>query len=150
MNPMSTTMIKCDLWAGTITPSIALNDGQMRSNFHVVMAGSNAYVKDIVGDSSSNSSVSSVPAGYTVEKYANGAAITAPLDCHGVDTYMGVMYWTYRDASPLVNRQALAIFKAVNAALSTPTCSAAMVYHIRSIAPCSLNIGPLGTYFCSH
>jgi hypothetical protein len=45
MNPISTTQIKCDLWAGTILPTMPLNAGQMRQDFNVVMAGSNAYVK---------------------------------------------------------------------------------------------------------
>jgi hypothetical protein len=43
--PISTTQIKCDLWAGTILPTMPLNTGQMRHDFNVVMAGSNAYVK---------------------------------------------------------------------------------------------------------
>jgi hypothetical protein len=59
----------------------------MRENFHVVMAGSNAYVKDISG------ATPSVPAGYAIDKYAVGAAIEAPLDCNGEETYMGLAYW---------------------------------------------------------
>jgi hypothetical protein len=45
LNPYSSTLIKCDLWAGTILPDIALNSGQMRKDFHVVISGSNGYVK---------------------------------------------------------------------------------------------------------
>jgi hypothetical protein len=45
LNPSSTTLIKCDLWSGTIEPDIPLNEGQLRKNFHVVIAGSNGYVK---------------------------------------------------------------------------------------------------------
>ncbi|KAH6875981.1 hypothetical protein BKA58DRAFT_419389 [Alternaria rosae] len=84
-NPESTTHIKCDLWSGTILPSIAINEGQTREDFHVVMAGANAYVKDVV--------TPDVPADYALEKYALGAAIEAPLDCNGEDTYMGLAYW---------------------------------------------------------
>ncbi|KAF1941449.1 hypothetical protein EJ02DRAFT_202427 [Clathrospora elynae] len=84
-NPASTTVIKCDLWAGTITREIALNHGQMREEFSVVMAGSNAYVKDVIDDGS-------IPVvfGYDVEAYENGNAIVALLDCNNTDTYMGV------------------------------------------------------------
>ncbi|KAI4696119.1 uncharacterized protein J4E88_000291 [Alternaria novae-zelandiae] len=84
-NPESTTYIKCDLWSGTILPNIAINEGQTREDFHVVMAGANAYVKDVV--------TPDVPAGYALEAYALGAAIEAPLDCNGEDTYMGMRYW---------------------------------------------------------
>jgi len=76
---------ECDLWSGTILPNIAINEGQTREDFHVVMAGANAYVKDVV--------TPDVPAGYALEKYAFGAAIEAPLDCNGEDTYMGMRYW---------------------------------------------------------
>jgi hypothetical protein len=97
MNPASTTQIKCDLWAGTISPSIPLNAGQGRGDFQVVMAGSNAYVKDIVGNK-----IPTVPIGYNIEAYAHGAAIEAPRDCNGQETYMGVAYW--RDGRLDINR----------------------------------------------
>ena len=64
---------ECDLWSGTILPNIAINEGQTREDFHVVTPD--------------------VPAGYALEKYAFGAAIEAPLDCNGEDTYMGMRYW---------------------------------------------------------
>jgi hypothetical protein len=76
------------LWSGTIRPSIAVNHGQIREKFRVVLAGSNAYVKDIVF----NNTMPAIPAGYAIEKYAFGAAIEAPLDCNGKDTYMGLAY----------------------------------------------------------
>ncbi|KAF1837759.1 hypothetical protein BDW02DRAFT_627691 [Decorospora gaudefroyi] len=93
MDPASTTMIKCDLWNGTILPSITLNSGQMRGDFKVVMAGSNAYVKDIPGSFATDNTLPPVPAGYTIEQYANGGAIIAPTDCNGSETYMGMRYW---------------------------------------------------------
>ncbi|KNG46635.1 hypothetical protein TW65_06639 [Stemphylium lycopersici] len=94
-NPNSTTLIKCDLWAGTILPSIPLNKGQMRHQFHSVMAGFNAYVKDINigGGKGKGKGLPSVPADWIVQKYPHGAAIEAPRDCHGVDTYMGMRSW---------------------------------------------------------
>jgi hypothetical protein len=87
-NPPSSTKIKCGLWSGTITPDVAMNEGQFQQEFEVVIAGSNAYVKDVIDR---------VPLpdvfGYTSEVYDHGAAIQAPLDCHGKDTYLGVMQW---------------------------------------------------------
>lgn len=40
-NPASTTVIKCVMWGSYIGPSTAVNDGQWRNDFHVVIAGSN-------------------------------------------------------------------------------------------------------------
>lgn len=102
-NPPSTTLIKCDLWAGTILRDISLNYGETRENFEGVIAGSNAvsfihnsntstrltknqYVQDVIDN------VPTAP-GYSVETYANGAAIEAPLDCNGQDTYLGSAGW---------------------------------------------------------
>ncbi|CAN9380491.1 unnamed protein product [Alternaria alternata] len=68
-NPPSTTIIKCDLWSGTILPDIAISHGQLREQFHV-------------SDD------------YTIEKYDMGAAIEARLDCNGEDTYMGLKHWS--------------------------------------------------------
>lgn len=65
-----------------------LNQGQMQADFHVVMAGVNAYVNDIVTDGSGFN----IP-GYGVDAYNDGSAIIAPLDCNGHDTYLGVMRW---------------------------------------------------------
>ncbi|KAH7355801.1 hypothetical protein BKA66DRAFT_575141 [Pyrenochaeta sp. MPI-SDFR-AT-0127] len=44
-DPPSTTLIKCNLWSEKIVKDAALNDGQYAYDFHVVIAGSNAYVK---------------------------------------------------------------------------------------------------------
>ncbi|KAH4851886.1 hypothetical protein HBI56_087570 [Parastagonospora nodorum] len=87
-NPASTALIKCGLWQGTITSSTHdLNHGQYQQEFHVVMAGSNAYVKQVKFDT-----VPSVP-GYNTDTYNNGGAIQAPLDCHGNNTYLGFRSW---------------------------------------------------------
>jgi hypothetical protein len=87
-NPPSSTKIKCGLWSGTITPDVAMNEGQFQEDFEVVIAGSNAYVRDVID---------TVPipnvVGYTTEVYDHGAAIQAPVDCRGKDTYLGVMQW---------------------------------------------------------
>ncbi|EMD87748.1 hypothetical protein COCC4DRAFT_143088 [Bipolaris maydis ATCC 48331] len=91
-NPSSSTMIKCTLWSGTISPNANINKGQIREQFRIVMAGSNAYVKDITFSNRKDGS-SNILKNWIVEKYKNGAAIQVPLDCNGVDTYMGVAAW---------------------------------------------------------
>jgi hypothetical protein len=62
---------------------MAFNYGQFQEEFHVVMAGSNAYVKEVDG------ATPYLP-GYTTEVYKDGGAILAPLDCQNKDTYIGV------------------------------------------------------------
>jgi len=42
-NPGSTTNIKCALFGTNVTAAAAINVGQYRSSFHVVIAGSNGY-----------------------------------------------------------------------------------------------------------
>ncbi|KUI63702.1 hypothetical protein VM1G_10433 [Cytospora mali] len=44
-NPNSTTNIKCVFWGSSISEELALNDGEIRSSFRVVIAGSNYYIK---------------------------------------------------------------------------------------------------------
>jgi hypothetical protein len=73
------------LWGTVITPETATNTGQYRNNFHVVIAGSNGYIR-------SPSSADSV-SGYT-GTYVGNAAVNAPLDCNGHSTYI-----TYKEFS---------------------------------------------------
>ncbi|KAI5203542.1 hypothetical protein E4T38_05123 [Aureobasidium subglaciale] len=79
-NPASTTNIKCVFWGGPVTTGNAKNAGQWRRDFHVVIAGSNGYV--------SNKIVT--PPGYTDPIPLGNAAVNAPFDCQGKDTYLGV------------------------------------------------------------
>lgn len=44
-NPNSTTNIKCVFWGSSISQDLALNDGELRADFKVVIAGSNYYIK---------------------------------------------------------------------------------------------------------
>lgn len=44
-DPTAQTVIKCTLWGSPVTPAAATNYGQWREHFHVVIAGSNAYMK---------------------------------------------------------------------------------------------------------
>jgi hypothetical protein len=76
------------LWTGTINLEKPMNHGQYRQGFNVVIAGSNAYFKDILG-----ADVVPSISGYTTDVYENGAGIQAPLDCNGKDTYLGVQKW---------------------------------------------------------
>lgn len=40
-DPPSVTNIKCTLWGSRLTPETAVNAGQLREDFHVVITGSN-------------------------------------------------------------------------------------------------------------
>lgn len=82
-NPFAFPALKCTLWAGTTDPSTATYTGHWRSKFRVVVAGSNGYT---VG-------APEIP-GYTGPDNLRNAAIQAPLDCHGDDTYMGYHFFT--------------------------------------------------------
>jgi hypothetical protein len=77
-NPPSTTTIKCALFGGLVTIKNALNAGQWKDNFHLVIAGSNGYI---------NEGVQEIP-GYQSD-YLGFGAIEAPKDCQGIDTYIG-------------------------------------------------------------
>jgi hypothetical protein len=87
-NPASTTRIKCNVYTGTITDADAKNDGHYQTDFHVVIAGSNAYVKDVA----SSGQPFTAP-GFEVDTYTSGGAIQAPLDCNGKDTFVGSKMW---------------------------------------------------------
>ncbi|KAH0380250.1 glycoside hydrolase, partial [Aureobasidium melanogenum] len=78
-NPSSVTMIKCVFWGGPVSSSNANNYGQWRNQFQVAIAGSNGYMNNTL----------EVPAGFGNVQYLNNAAINAPLDHEGYDTYMG-------------------------------------------------------------
>ncbi|KAK7978785.1 hypothetical protein PG988_006275 [Apiospora saccharicola] len=85
-NPASTTTIKCVFWGGPVNPNNAGDKGKPISQFQVVMAGSNGYVKKNFGSLS----------GYTspLNGVAVNAAINAPNDCTGKDTFMGAKTFT--------------------------------------------------------
>ncbi|KAI4728672.1 hypothetical protein E4T49_03498 [Aureobasidium sp. EXF-10728] len=83
-NPASYTMIKCVFWGGPVSSSNANNYGQWRNKFQVAIAGSNGYTNQTL----------EVPAGFGNVQYLNNAAINAPLDHEGYDTYMGSRIFT--------------------------------------------------------
>jgi hypothetical protein len=66
----------CVLWGGPLSQDNALNEGQWREKYYVVITASNAYVL-----SSSLNPLS-------------GKAINAPLDCNDNDAYMGMRLLT--------------------------------------------------------
>ncbi|KAH7014187.1 uncharacterized protein B0I36DRAFT_355439 [Microdochium trichocladiopsis] len=79
-NPASTTVMKCILWGQAVSAASATNTGQWRNDFQVVIAGSNGYTK---------TDISPID-GYDGPTPLGNAAIQAPLDCSGYDTYLGV------------------------------------------------------------
>ena len=83
-NPASTTQIKCVFWSGPVTTDNAVNYGQWRNQFQVVIAGSNGYV---------NKSIAT-PIGYNAGVYLGNAAINAPLDCTSDNTYLETHVFT--------------------------------------------------------
>lgn len=69
-NPQSTVNIKCVFWGGAVVPANANNFGQWRSNFQVLIAGSNGYMKSsyaslLAAQATTTSSSSSVAASAT-------------------------------------------------------------------------------------
>ncbi|KAM0133594.1 hypothetical protein ACHAO1_006114 [Botrytis cinerea] len=83
-NPSSMTNVKCVFWGGAIDAKTAVNDGQWRSTFRVVIAGSNGY----------NLNSFPTPSGYNPPTSLAGASINAPLDCNKNDTYLGSRFFT--------------------------------------------------------
>lgn len=110
-NPPSTTAIKCALFGGLVTIKNALNPGQWRGDFHVVIAGSNGYV---------NEGVQEIP-GYQSD-YLGFGGIEAPKDCQGIDTYMGYKQF---DMTPNAT---------YNVARCAATCEETSAYNLRHVS----------------
>ena len=79
----------CVLWGGPVSKDNALNEGQWREKYHVVITASNGYVL--------TSSLNPL----------SGKAINAPLDCNSNDAYMGMRLLT--DNSPFDPERCAAI-----------------------------------------
>ncbi|KAI5924611.1 hypothetical protein F4810DRAFT_131990 [Camillea tinctor] len=82
-DPASTTVIKSVFWGGYVEEGNAKNAGQWRNDFHVVIAGSNGYMK---------TAIPTVP-GFNGEALGD-ASISAPDNCLGDNTYMGSKIFT--------------------------------------------------------
>lgn len=74
------TTPSCAFWSSAINTANALNVGQYRADFHVVIAGANGYM---------NASIAAA-ATYNTPTYLNKAAIVAPYNCNNASTYLGV------------------------------------------------------------
>ncbi|KAG9550478.1 hypothetical protein KCU71_g15764, partial [Aureobasidium melanogenum] len=77
-NPSSVVYAKCALWGGPLNSDNAVNKGQMRNQFEIAVAGSNAY---------QNNSLT-IPAGYSLKGAYNNVAINAPYDVQGYNSYI--------------------------------------------------------------
>ncbi|KAH0336202.1 glycoside hydrolase, partial [Aureobasidium melanogenum] len=104
-SPSSVVQIKCVFWGSPVLKSNALNAGQWRSKFQVVIAGSNGYVNKTI----------SPAAGYDEPVDLGDATINAPLDCSGHDTFMQSKFFT---SGPF------------DANLCASACSAQSVYNL--------------------
>jgi hypothetical protein len=80
------------LWGGPVSQNNALNEGQWREKYHVVITASNGYVL--------TSSLNPL----------SGKAINAPLDCNKNDAYMGMRLLT--DNAPFDPERCAAICEA--------------------------------------
>ncbi|KAI5247112.1 hypothetical protein E4T42_06060 [Aureobasidium subglaciale] len=83
-SPSSVIYAKCALWGSPLSSDSATNSGTMRAQFEVVIAGSNAY--------QNNSLV--IPAGFSLSDALGDAALTAPYDGQGYNTFMGSTIFT--------------------------------------------------------
>lgn len=87
-------------WGGPVSSANAVNRGQWRNNYQVVVAGSNGYV---------NQTVDTI-VGYDTPHYLQSNAISAPNDCNGASTYIGNQYWN--DGKPFDTRRCAAACRA--------------------------------------
>lgn len=82
----------CVLWGGPVSKENALNGGQWREKYHVVITASNGYVLT------------------SLLNPLSGKAINAPLDCNNNDAYMGMRLLT--DNAPFDPQRCAAICEA--------------------------------------
>ncbi|THY30948.1 hypothetical protein D6D01_03050 [Aureobasidium pullulans] len=104
-NPASLTQIRCVYWGGPVTAGNTNNYGRKWEQFSVVFAGSNGYVNQNIA----------APSGYSDATYLNNAAINAPYDTLGYNTYMGAKVFA---TGPF------------NATLCAEACNAQNIYNI--------------------
>jgi hypothetical protein len=92
-NPASSTVIKASFWGNNVAPLVATNVGQYRSDFHVVIAGSNGYA--LTADSVTPVAIN----GYT-QKVLGGCSINSkPTACTvGTQKDSFQKSWTAQDA----------------------------------------------------
>ncbi|KAI5203700.1 hypothetical protein E4T39_04003 [Aureobasidium subglaciale] len=83
-DPAPVTVIKCVFWGGPINKGNAVNTGETRSSFKVLIAGSNGYTNNTVV----------APPGFDTPEYFGDAAINAPYDGQGYNTLAGSTIFT--------------------------------------------------------
>ncbi|KAK6003873.1 hypothetical protein QM012_008723 [Aureobasidium pullulans] len=83
-SPSSVIYAICALWGSPLSSDSATNTGSMREQFEVVVAGSNAYQNNTL----------IVPAGFSMNDALGDAALTAPYDGQGYNTFMGSTIFT--------------------------------------------------------
>jgi hypothetical protein len=83
-NPAPVTMVKCVFWGGPVNQGNAVNTGQFRSSFQVLIAGSNGYTNNTVV----------APPGFDTPTFLGNAAINAPYDGQGYNTLAGSTIFT--------------------------------------------------------
>lgn len=66
-----------------MTSANAVNYGQYRDDFQVVIAGSNGYINTTID----------TPLEFVSSDYLGNYAINAPYDCNGDQTYLGFKFW---------------------------------------------------------
>lgn len=111
-DPSSTTMIKCVFWGGPVTEDNAVNAGQYRDNFHVVIAGSNGYVNNTIEPAD----------GFSGPAYYGSNAVDAPNDCNGQSTYLGNATFSNGPFDASLCAAACNAKSAVNIKSNLPTC----------------------------
>lgn len=90
-NPPSTTHIKCVLWRSELTQDSAVNIGERRAGFDVVIAGSNGYSKQ--------AGVLAVPNFYGPNDVDNHAAFDVPLEpTDGFNTHLSHNVYPFESA----------------------------------------------------
>ncbi|KAK9423194.1 hypothetical protein SUNI508_04488 [Seiridium unicorne] len=81
-NVSSITNYKCTLWGSGVQPAAAVNTGETRSGFPVVITGSNGYQK-------TNNTTPATPSGWTNPKNCSGIH-SHPRTCIGEQMFKGV------------------------------------------------------------
>ncbi|KAI5245761.1 hypothetical protein E4T43_02896 [Aureobasidium subglaciale] len=88
-NPPSTTSIKCSFWGGPVTKENAVNAGQWRKDFQIVIAGSNGYV---------NNAIAPIANYKAASFYGNSIMVAPTADCSSSNPTVAWQF--YNDGAP--------------------------------------------------
>ncbi|KXH38832.1 hypothetical protein CNYM01_06011 [Colletotrichum nymphaeae SA-01] len=81
-NPASISNYKCTLWGSGVDKAAAVNTGQTRDGFQVVITGSNGYEK-------TNTTTPTTPSGWTNPQGCGGVVHSHPSTCMGQKFFPG-------------------------------------------------------------